>query len=140
MKKKIILAFIIILFSGIGTGLYYYYKPVESLKNKKADITVSSEKLFNDFFVNEENANTIYLNKIVNVGGSISDVGKNKDGSVTLTLSAGDAMGSVTCKMELNETAEADQLTKGTMVSINGKCTGYLMDVVMVNCSLTKNK
>ncbi|MBK7854207.1 MAG: hypothetical protein IPJ79_04265 [Bacteroidetes bacterium] len=107
MRKKIILGVVVIIAMGIATGLYYYNKPVESLKNKTADIKVTSEKLFTDFSTNEENANTVYLNKIINVAGSVTGINKNNDGSVTLQLQSGDAIGSVTCKMEVSETDKA---------------------------------
>ena len=136
MRKKIILGVLIIIAAGTATGLYYYNKPVESLKNKSADIRITSEKLFSDFAANEENANKVYLNKIINVAGSVTSVNKNNDGSITLQLQSDDAMGSVTCKMEINETVTAARVAVGTLVSVNGKCTGYLMDVIMVNCGL----
>lgn len=138
MRKKIILGVVVIIAMGIVTGLYYYNKPVESLKNKTADIQVTSEKLYSDFYANEENANKVYLNKIINVAGSVTAINKNNDGSITLQLQSGDAMGSVICKMEIRESDKAGKVTSGTMLSVNGMCTGYLMDVVLVNCSLTE--
>lgn len=136
MRKKIILGVLVIIAMGITTGLYYYNKPVESLKNKAADIKITSEKLFSDFAANEENANKVYLNKIINVAGSVTDINKNNDGSITLQLQSGNAMGNVSCKMEMNETDKSGKVAAGELVSLNGLCTGYLMDVVLVNCSL----
>lgn len=138
MKRKVLIAAVLIIGMGIGTGLYYYHKPVESLKNKEADVTITAEKLFSDFEANEENANAAYLNKIINVGGSIENVQKNSDGSVSLILSSGDPMGSVSCKLEAGDTVAALAMKKGATVHVNGKCTGYLMDVVLVNCSITE--
>lgn len=136
MARKILIVVILLIVAVVAIGMYLYFKPVASLKNQKPDIEVSAEKIFSDFSTNEENANSVYFNKTINVGGVVSQIQNNNDASITLFLATTDAMGSVTCKMEKQENERIKKLVPGEVVSVNGKCTGYLMDVVLVNCSL----
>src|SRR5687767_9552445 len=80
--KKVILPLVLLVLVAISVGYYMYNKPVESLNNKTADVTITADQLLAEYEANEKAANDKYLGKVVQVSGKVSDVttedGKNK--------------------------------------------------------------
>jgi uncharacterized protein (UPF0333 family) len=114
------------------TGFYFYNKPVKSTSSKIADITIKAEELFNQFESNENQANQMYLDKVVSVKGIIKTIAIN-DSMQAITLNANAEMAGVICEMEQNEKLP-DGIKPGDAINIKGICTGMLMDVVLVRC------
>lgn len=111
-------------------GYYMYNKPVAGLENQKPDYSITPQKLLQDFQTSEETANSNYLNKVIELKGVIAKVeGQN------ITLEVGDGFAQVICEMK--EGASLDNVSKGQKVNVKGLCTGYLMDVILVNCNIT---
>lgn len=132
--KKIIVIILLALAAG-GTGAYYLYnKPAEKTVTRAAELEVTAEKLFSDYSAHEEKANGKYLNKVLLVSGTVSMIDESDKNNITYTLSTGDPMGGVICTSEragLKKTVKA-----GDLVKVKGICTGLLMDVVLVKCSI----
>jgi len=130
MKKLIIILIIILGLAAIG--YYNWNRKTASLQNAKVDISMPSPQLFAAFEQDEEAANKLYLNKVMEVKGKVREVHKEANGEVVITLEGSDMFG-VICRMESGCKLEDSDLT-GKVVTIKGMCTGMLMDVVMVQC------
>lgn len=129
--KKIIL--IVLLLALLGGGYYAYTEFNRGLEAAgKAEYSLSCSDLFSEFEADEKAANTKYLDKVIEIEGTISDISANKEGKTTLSLEGGMLFG-VTC--ELFETEKASNYKKGQKVKLKGICTGYLSDVVLVRCT-----
>ncbi|MEO6329451.1 MAG: hypothetical protein ABIO55_10975 [Ginsengibacter sp.] len=136
MKFKLALAgtgILLIIFSSIGW--YMYNKPHAGISNIEADVHITAASLYNDFLLDEATANKKYLNKIIEVTGNISDIQKLY-GSQIILLGSDEALGGVSCKLSNDENDKNSTAKILTTVTIKGKCSGYLMDVNLVDCVL----
>ena len=132
MKKILILIIIIVTLVGGGLGLYLFNKKVGGLENVKADYTIAATMLYDAFETQEQEANVKYLDKILRVEGTVVKVDADKKYS-SIILKADNALaGGINCSFN----HEIEGVSKGDMISIKGRCQGYLMDVVLTNCNI----
>lgn len=134
MKKYIWLLLAAALLGG-AYAYYQYNRPVASLEDKNADVVLSAPDLLKAFETNEAEANKNYLDKVIEVQGEvvkIEDDGTKK----SVYLKSGNEMSFVICEMEAG--AGIEGLSEGSTVTMKGKCTGYLMDVVLVQSIVKK--
>lgn len=119
-----------------AVGYYMYNKPVESLKNAKPAFKVSADALFAAYEQDEAAANARYLDQVLEVQGKITSVNTDTSG-LSLTLQTGSPMFGVICKLE-DKSAEESNFTIGQSVRMKGQCTGFLMDVVLIRCTVVE--
>jgi hypothetical protein len=131
LKKLLIVAGITVVL-GIAYSLYQWYKPHRDVKDETA-IEVTAQALFDAYGKNEQEANTLYLDKAIVVKGEVASVKTNQEGKTVVVLKTSDPMFGVQCTMK-----EAASLQPGQQVALKGICTGYLMDVVLIDCYLWK--
>lgn len=75
MKKTIIIAsLVIILLLGLFTYQYVMHGGARDLSTEKAEFTLSSKAILDEFTTNQELSNKKYLEKAVAVKGTITDV------------------------------------------------------------------
>ena len=132
MKKYIFLLGFLAL-AAIGVGFYMYNKPHENIKKAKADHTISAEDLFAEYEKSEDAANTKYLDKVIQIRGTVSGVKTDDNGIVNVTLNSGGMFG-VICTLDEHAKHKRTDFKKGDKVTFKGKCTGMLMDVVLARC------
>lgn len=131
----------VLLASGAGVVLlsgyayYLYHKPVQSLANTKADLSIDAIDILTQYASDELAADAKYLNKIISVKGKVSKIEKS-DSSFTKIYLFGNESGNVICEME-KASNEVD-VKEGELVAIKGLCTGYLMDIVLTKSSIEK--
>ena len=133
MKKWLLVALILIII-GMIVGLYMYNKGPRQLKNEKTELSISATELFNSFSENETEANSKFLDKVVEVSGEIKAI--TSDGTKGIVLETGDMLSSVICEMD--DEVSLEGLRVGNQVIIKGQCTGYLMDVILVKSIIVK--
>jgi len=97
IMKKYIKYILLLAFVGAAFGFYMYNKPHKSISKAKTDIELSANQLFSDFELNEVEANTKYLDKIMEVEGKIKEISKDENGMTSITLEAGSEMFGVIC-------------------------------------------
>jgi tRNA_anti-like len=134
LLKKKILKWILLSIIVVGTtgGIVAYKmwtKPHRNVEETKA-ITVAATKLTTEYEANEPEANSEYLDKVLEVTGEINEISKNQKGETVITLKGTD-MGGIICTLEGATPAETKP---GATVVVRGICTGYLTDVVLVRC------
>jgi len=76
MRKKYFLIAGLIWLVLAGLGLYYYDKPHANAGSKTTDIDISAVDLFNQYQKDESAANKKFLDKIIEVKGTITDIQK----------------------------------------------------------------
>jgi hypothetical protein len=131
--KKIVIIVLIISASAVAYGYYLFNKPHQGIANKEAAFTLDSKKLFNEFDQDEDSANKKYLGKVVSVYGKIADKAVDSKGTFSLILEGGDMAG-VGCQFDKSVLKDVQNLRTGQVIKVKGKCTGMLMDVVLVDC------
>jgi hypothetical protein len=127
--KWILLSALVIIFTGGFIGYKMYNKPHRNVQKAKA-LTITAIKLTTDYENNEPEANSLYLDKVLEVSGEISDITKNQKGEQVITLKGSDLSGVICTLDAVVQTA----IKPATSVVIKGICSGYLTDVVLVRC------
>lgn len=131
--KKILLALLMLGLVGGAVGLYYFNKPLEAMAGQKADFELSAAELYNAFELDEAAANAKYLDKVVQVTGTVLEVKPDETGKTGILLDAGGMFG-VNCKLDDLAKDQRTSFTEGEAVTLKCICTGKLMDVVLVRC------
>lgn len=134
MKSKLILAILALALLGGGYGYYLFNKKTPGLEDAKADFMVNANELFDAFDSNEQEAQSTYGSKIVEVTGEVLEV-KQSDTQTTIILKAENALiGGINCSF--NKIIEGPSI--GEEITIRGLCQGFLMDVILNNCTIVK--
>jgi len=126
-KRKTILTILaIIILAGAGIVVYIWNKPARDVTKEKG-IQITASAIFDSFSNNEPSANTQFLNKAIEVTGTVSDVKKNQAGNIVVYLKSDDPIYGVNCTFK----QDPGIITKGSTITFKGICTGYLSDVVI---------
>jgi hypothetical protein len=131
MKKIIYAIFLLIILSGSAV---YYYVFVYS-KNHHRDIqqetsiVISTDSLVAAYETSDSLANLKYLNKALEIKGPIASKDTNTVGQITLMLGDSDPFKKKVF-ITLNTKIPITQ-KMGDTITVKGKCTGNLSDVVI---------
>ena len=133
-KKKypIILKFLFLLFI-VGLIIIYviYNKPHKDFNKSPIETTIESIDLISFYQDNPDDSNTRFLDKIILVIGTITDIEKN-----IIILD-----NSIVCKLDPSQIIN-DQININTEVSVKGRCIGYddlLEEVRIDHCFIIKS-
>ena len=132
--KKYLIILLLLAVAGAGVGFYMYNKPHKNMERADADMAIEAPALFTAFEEDETAANEKYLDKVVQVEGTVQAVSKDDNGNLSLTLESGSDMFGVICQFDELTTHGKTDFKAGDKVTLKGICTGKLMDVVLVRC------
>lgn len=133
MKKFLLLALAAAAIGG-AVAYYLYNKPHRDIASEDAAFSLTADELFDAFEADEAAANALYLDKVVAVSGTVAEVTKNSAGQAVITITAANAMlGGVSATMQEAGTSAVET---GQTVTVKCRCTGYLMDVILINCTV----
>jgi hypothetical protein len=122
----------------VSAGIYAYYqynKTHTHLAGVKADITINAADLYQAFSSDENNANTLYIGKVLDISGVISNMDKEET-SFKIFLETDDMLGEIQCEMDT--VTDIAELKEGDQVVVRGVCSGFLTDVVVSRCVVIK--
>jgi hypothetical protein len=140
MHKLVKIALVLI---GLGViaaaiiALYVFRKPSDNVADKKAEFTITCAALLSEFDSNEVVANKKYVDKIIEVTGVVAEISSDTTGQ-TFILRDTDAMSGVSCSFAKSQSGEIAALKVGETTKIKGLCAGYLMDVKLNKCAVSK--
>lgn len=129
-----LLLVLVVALGGILAGLYMYNRQEKDLQKVKPDFIMTAVELQNSFEADEDAANRDYTNKIIEVTGEVESVKPGEGGTLIVTLKSGNPLSGVSCTF--GEISAGPEFVVGDMVTIRGQCSGFLMDVLMNNCSV----
>lgn len=119
---------------GVCTGIYMWNKPHKKVENVSG-IAITAAALSKEYNADEKKADAKYLNKAIEVSGTINEVDKNQDGGILIVLQTDDPMVGVQCAMRDKGVA----LTKGQQLVIKGFCSGNgITGVSLTDCVIKK--
>lgn len=126
-KKKILIAVLIVAACAAAIGFYLYNKPARTAEDEKPAVTMDAAALYDAFEADEQKANADYLDKVIQVEGTVNSV-TEEAGNAVVYLATNSDIGAVSCTLSPgNKTT----LKKGDKARIKGICRGYLSDVVL---------
>ena len=120
----------------IGVALYYYNLKPKDLREVKPDFFLAATELQQAFDLNEADATTKYVNKVVEVTGEILSAKPGEKDSYNIALKTGNESSMVNCNFPVLSDPEAFHV--GDSITLRGVCSGYLMDVLLNNCVAVK--
>lgn len=132
---KILLGLLLVIISLLLISIYFYNKPHIDVQKSEADYVLTAQNLIKEYQENEAVTNEKYSENIILVKGKVFEVSTLKGNSV-ITLKDDDSESSIICHLLPGENGKAMKLKEGQEISIKGICTGYLLDVIMVRCTL----
>ncbi|MBK9254885.1 MAG: hypothetical protein IPM42_05305 [Saprospiraceae bacterium] len=136
MKRNWIIAGLLIIIIGSVVGYKLYNKPHKNIEKSSADFTLTPEELLAAYEMNEDEANLIYLDKVIQISGKVKEI-MNTGQTSSLMLDTGNEMAGIIC--EFQDVASLSDINVGGEVTVKGICSGKLMDIVLVRSVLIKN-
>ncbi|MBZ5856774.1 OB-fold putative lipoprotein [Flavihumibacter profundi] len=129
-KKRMILAFVLVVILGVGIeySFYLYNKPRITALVSSTELRIDAAVLFRDYKQDELLANHKYLNKIIEVKGIVQEI-DSSSGNMSVLLLTG-SEGAINCSMAVMPKADIHKKE----ILVKGKCAGFMMDVMMVDC------
>ncbi|MCJ7448935.1 MAG: OB-fold putative lipoprotein [Bacteroidales bacterium] len=139
MKTSVKVALFAVFFIALGcifAALYLFNTNHRDLSRVKPDFVITSTDLVNELEKDEASATAKYMNKIVEVTGPVHFL-KIEDKKVTsITLQTGNATSLVICNFHAG--IDPEKFDVDIPSTIRGVFSGFLMDVMMNNCSFIK--
>jgi hypothetical protein len=136
MRKKIIFGISILLCCLAAWEIYKTFKPHRNVSGDETVATPSAQDLYRDFQQDETLANKKWVGKVIEVSGAISSVNESS-GYISIYLRA-TTDGGINCSVLKKDLETGEKLKAGDSVTIKGRCTGFLMDVNLVDCVIKK--
>lgn len=145
MKRIIFLVlFLIVAFFGWYAYTEYNRKNVDLL-NKKADVITSATALIAAFEKDTASANKKYVDKIIEVSGTVKSIDTNGN-PVVIALGEKGKMSSVQCSMDSTHASGYTSIKEGEIHTVKGICAGgktedlFGTDVFLNRCIMVNKK
>jgi hypothetical protein len=141
MKPYVKIALFVVLFIAVLSilaGLYLFNMKHTNMAKAKPDFIVTASSLQKEFEDNEKIASTKYINKILEVTGTIGSITPADSNNINISLKTGSDISSVICTF--HAIANLSKLKTGDEISIRGECSGFLMDVLLNNCAIVQSR
>ena len=141
--KIFLIVFAIGLVVGLSAVYYIFHMPHRNLANEKPAFSMDAEQIVKDFQADENMSNQKYLDKAVQISGSIVDITNDK-GNVTFVLL--DKSNGVSCAMDSANYAEHKtqfaNVKIGDKITVRGKCDVFdpIMGLVVSRCVYVDGK
>tara|TARA_B100001059_G_scaffold143824_1_gene143735 strand:+ start:1464 stop:1865 length:402 start_codon:yes stop_codon:yes gene_type:complete len=129
--KKFYTLLSIFFFSVLGVASLEDDAPLID-SNTNPVLTVNSKNLYNDYNNNEISADDKYKGKIIQVKGTIRDIGNDIMDEAYITLIGDEFFGDVQCFF--SDKSYLIDVKKGQNITVVGYCDGLFLNVIMKNC------
>jgi len=119
-----------------GWAYYLYNKPRQSAANETTNVTISADSLYSQYLGNEQACDKKYLGKVIEVTGKIAAIQHSGQSEIWILSTSAPNGGGINCQLFPGEKVE--NVKSGDQVTVKGKCTGFLMDVNLADCSVSR--
>jgi len=141
MKTYVKIALFVVSFialSVILAALYMFNLKQTDMAKAKPDFIISATELEKQFEDNESTASARYINKILEVTGTIGSITLADSNNLNISLKTGSDISSVICTFPA--IGDPSKFKAGDEIKLRGECSGFLMDVLLNNCAIIVNK
>ncbi|MDP9076061.1 MAG: OB-fold putative lipoprotein [Bacteroidota bacterium] len=138
MKNRIVFGILVIIAINVYGGLYFVFQYSKTHHRDAATenaIVIPATQIVNDFHANEKRANLKYLNKVVQISGTVLKQGKDQAKNTTVTIKSGDPFANIFCTLK----SRVNLSRKDSVIVVKGICSGFLSDVIL-NDAVVMNK
>ncbi|MFZ6025885.1 MAG: OB-fold protein [Bacteroidota bacterium] len=113
---------------SVGLTVYFVYAREHRDVTTEKGIQVTAQQLFEAFAADETKANTLYLDKAIEITGEVVNVSTNQDGNIVVDFKTNDPFFVINCTFKTNP----GTLKAGDNITFKGICTGYIPDANVV--------
>ena len=141
MKTYVKIALFVVSFialSVILAALYMFNLKQTDMAKAKPDFIITATGLQKEFEDNESTASARYINKILEVTGTIGSITLADSNNLNISLKTGSDISSVICTFPA--IGDPSKFKAGDEIKLRGECSGFLMDVLINNCAIIPNK
>ncbi|HXB32670.1 MAG TPA: hypothetical protein VNV35_04585 [Puia sp.] len=137
-KKRTILwgGIVLLILIAAAWAYHLYVKPHESAADETTDFTISADSLYQQYRNDEHSADQKYLGKVVEVSGKLAEIQRSGNSEIWI-LSPQPGGGGINCQLFAGTKVDPEPKS-GDVVTVKGRCTGFLMDVNLADCVLSK--
>jgi hypothetical protein len=109
-------------------------------QDTSSELHVSAMALVDDYKNNEVAADEKYKGKTLKVNGFIGDIKKDITDTMYVILQSGGEyeLRNVQCFFADSEKEKLTQLSKGQVITVEGRCDGLMMNVLLRDCVIVK--
>lgn len=133
--RKILLGVLGLFVIGAAVAVILWNKPHAKVEDQQST-AITAVALKQAYEKDEAAANKLYLNKVLEVSGTVSGLDKNQDGGSMLLLDTGDPSDEIQCTLR----DKGAQAAKGAAVRVKGFCTGSnLLGITLTDCVISSN-
>ena len=115
------------LIAGLLMVFWIFNKPHRDVAKEKG-IALSAQQVYDAFRTNEASANSKYLDKAIELTGTVADVSTNQEGQKVVNFSTNDLLVMINCTFK----TDPGNLKAGDTITFKGICTGYIPDANVV--------
>ena len=137
-KKYLITAVAVIIVIACGYFYKEYHRKPADILSMQTYITVDAIELVSAFDSDEAVANAKYLGKTMEVKGRVLEVINQADTLVNIFVGDAAQLNKVSCLMDVRHLKKRNPVLPGSIHTIKGICTGFLMDVELNRCVIIK--
>jgi hypothetical protein len=134
MSRKTGKRILLVLLAGLIIAVAIGYREWTRTRAKVEDvkgISISAIELGKAYGADEQKANSKYLNKVIEVNGTVNEIDKNQDGGIVVLLTSNDPDIPVQCTMREKNVA----VEKGKVVTVKGFCSGSsITGILLTDC------
>ena len=120
---------ILLMIVGVG-GLFIWNKPHRKAEDERG-LAISADSLLAAYAANEQTADARFLNKTIELRGTVVKVDTNQAGQTTVLFASADPLSTVFCTMRDKGDRPADS---GQVAVVKGFCSGHTTDVLLTDC------
>ena len=137
-KKRILFGWgiLLLLLIAAAWGYYLYNKPRQSAANETANLAISADSLYSQYLGDEQACDKKFLGKVIEVTGKIAAIQHSGQSEIWILSTSAPNGGGINCQLFPGEKGQNPK--PGDKVTVKGKCTGFLMDVNLADCSVSK--
>ena len=139
MKPYVKIALFVVSFiaiSAILAALYMFNLKHTDMSKAKPDYSISAPLLLKAFEDDETAASNKYINKILEVTGTIISIEPAENNAMSISLATESPFSSVICTFPA--VSDTSEFFTGNEITLRGECSGFLMDVLLNNCAIIK--
>jgi len=134
MVKKIIIGLLALGILGGVYGYFQYNKEHRDIASEEASVQVAAVDLYQSYVDDEVAANAVYLDKVVEVSGEVTEVITDQGSEMIVLKTSDDFFG---VDIFFIDSLAAANIAAGSQIKIKGYCAGGdEMGVKMVKCSI----
>jgi len=128
--KKII--YILVIIFTLAASVYYYTFVYSKTHHRdaqsEASVIITADSLSAAYQADEQKANKRFLNKAIEVTGTILSIGQDQANHITILMGKADAFSNVSITI-----LSIQPITQkvGEIITVKGVCTGNLSDVII---------